>query len=307
MPDRRSARPIYNRTTHRQRELERVICDRHGPAGIPAVDDVGIYLEQIACCQLKRLWDKLGTKPSRSVLQDRVDLWCERWAPDVPSLICFDVVDAVWLQPRLDDADACAQALRVSYADRARLKLSTIGAYDIDKVERARLRKQRKRERDRLRDAEKRRAAGAIPRADYLARALSTSRPWEAEGISRRTWERRRHRYLSQNGTESVPIRDTGSAEHKTAVAGPSPTNTSFTAERGTCDTVVAARSAAGRGEPGEELEHRTRPDRTRRARPLSSSRQARARGPRRGERAADAGRRTHAGEPPGSAMGGHP
>lgn len=40
-----------------------------------------------------------------------------------------------------------------------------------------------------------RRAAGAIPRADYLAKnRLSRSKPWQQEGISRRTWERRRAR-----------------------------------------------------------------------------------------------------------------
>ena len=46
--------------------------------------------------------------------------------------------------------------------------------------------------------AEKRIEKGIRPRSDYLARSLSRAAPWKAEGISRRTWERRRKR---QKGT----------------------------------------------------------------------------------------------------------
>jgi hypothetical protein len=36
---------------------------------------------------------------------------------------------------------------------------------------------------------------------DYLAASLSRLKPWDAEGISRRTWERRQnHRTNRQNG-----------------------------------------------------------------------------------------------------------
>jgi len=46
------------------------------------------------------------------------------------------------------------------------------------------------RERHAARDTVKRRAAGAVPRAEYEANALSTTRPWEALGVSRATWYR---------------------------------------------------------------------------------------------------------------------
>ena len=49
-----------------------------------------------------------------------------------------------------------------------------------------------KRERERARGERRRREAGAIDRRIYEANSLSQLRPWEAEGISRRTWERRR-------------------------------------------------------------------------------------------------------------------
>jgi hypothetical protein len=46
-----------------------------------------------------------------------------------------------------------------------------------------------------------RREKGIRTRADYLAQLWGRPRPWEAEGIHRRTWERRRARVVA----ESVP------------------------------------------------------------------------------------------------------
>lgn len=47
--------------------------------------------------------------------------------------------------------------------------------------------------RDALRAREKRAVAGAVTRAEYLENALSAAKPWEAEGISRATWYRRKN------------------------------------------------------------------------------------------------------------------
>jgi hypothetical protein len=44
----------------------------------------------------------------------------------------------------------------------------------------------------RTRKAIVRQAEGRIPRSEYEQESLSKSKPWELEGISRRTWERRR-------------------------------------------------------------------------------------------------------------------
>jgi hypothetical protein len=51
-----------------------------------------------------------------------------------------------------------------------------------------------RRELERERWHERHAAAGGVPRAEYLACSFSRRKPWEAEGISRRTWERRRAR-----------------------------------------------------------------------------------------------------------------
>ena len=45
---------------------------------------------------------------------------------------------------------------------------------------------------DRERKRRTRRQQGMKTRAEYLAGALSVTRPWKAEGVSRRSWYRRR-------------------------------------------------------------------------------------------------------------------
>jgi hypothetical protein len=94
-------------------------------------------------------------------------------------------------------ADKLAEMLGVTYAMRKRLGLTTIGANDFTKRQRNARRKQRRRERDMSRLEAKRRAKGAKPRADSAAR----TKPWEAEGISRRTWYR--HRKMALRTTSS--------------------------------------------------------------------------------------------------------
>lgn len=49
-----------------------------------------------------------------------------------------------------------------------------------------------RKEMDRMGQEKRRRARGARTREEYEANCLSRTRPWEAQGISRRTWERRR-------------------------------------------------------------------------------------------------------------------
>jgi hypothetical protein len=50
----------------------------------------------------------------------------------------------------------------------------------------------RKQARDRDAVTAKRRKAGVVSRDEYLANSKSRTEPWKAEGVSRRTWERRR-------------------------------------------------------------------------------------------------------------------
>jgi hypothetical protein len=91
---------------------------------------------------------------------------------------------AATFHPMHMSADGLARYVGLPYSDRTRLKITVIGACDVSKQERADLRRQR----DRAYQEQKRRERGARPQTQ----SLSQTRPWEAEKISRRTWERRR-------------------------------------------------------------------------------------------------------------------
>jgi len=88
-----------------------------------------------------------------------------------------------------------AELLGLTYAERTELKITTIGAKDVDAAGRAAQYAAKKRSRDRASAERRRRARGAVSRPEYLARnPLSQTCPWKQEGIHRRTWERRRAR-----------------------------------------------------------------------------------------------------------------
>jgi hypothetical protein len=99
---------------------------------------------------------------------------------------------------RMIGADAVAKLLFVTFAERTELGLRTIGACDVAAGDRRELAVEQKRARDRARQEQKRRSGGRVPRASYEAASLTRLKPWLAEGISRRTWERRRDASLSQ-------------------------------------------------------------------------------------------------------------
>ena len=183
---------IYNRTTHRLREIERIVRHRHGT--VPETDDADIVLDQVADCLLQMHWKKTLRSLSLEELADRVKLWCDRWASWVSILQCRDAAPEALRRRRVDTADQCAERLRLSYAERTLLRITTIGSFDVNKRQRAKLRKERKRIRDRERQARKRAQRGALPRPEYLARSLARTQPWKQHGIHRRTWERRRRR-----------------------------------------------------------------------------------------------------------------
>jgi hypothetical protein len=98
-------------------------------------------------------------------------------------------------------ADNLARFLGVTYDQRQELGLTTIGSINVRKRARKELRKRRWR----LNAERRRRGRGMRPQSQSLSRL----KPWAAEGISRRTWERRRHRNMTrtQNDADSsTPI-----------------------------------------------------------------------------------------------------
>jgi hypothetical protein len=89
---------------------------------------------------------------------------------------------------RRRNADSLGKWLGLNYGDREKLKITSIGSKDIGKQARKELRKRA----NRIYLERRRRAQGIKPRAEYQANSLSQTKPWKAEGISRRSWYRKR-------------------------------------------------------------------------------------------------------------------
>src|SRR5262249_18031434 len=96
-------------------------------------------------------------------------------------------------------ADNLARFLGVTYEQRQRLGLTTIGSVNVKRTDRREIR----RIRDKVKHRDKRRAAGVRPRDEYEANSLSRTQPWRERGMSRRTWER--HRNKARDASVSTP------------------------------------------------------------------------------------------------------
>ena len=82
---------------------------------------------------------------------------------------------------------AVARMLDVTAEERWLCEIQTIAAVDETEAQAEARRREDRRAWDRARDRRRRAAAGATPRHQ----SLSATRPWEAFGVCRRTWERR--------------------------------------------------------------------------------------------------------------------
>jgi hypothetical protein len=170
----------FNFARRRLNEIARVVMHRHGR--LPATDDRPIYLKAAA-------WH---LNPRDGDLHFALENWCRRVGATLPSEQINRIVEDT--KPWKLRADRIAKMLKVTDAERTALRLTTIGACDVSKTERLRRRK----ERHRAAQQARRRKRGVMPRDQYLALSLSRTKPWEALGISRRTWERRGKPTLTQ-------------------------------------------------------------------------------------------------------------
>ncbi len=96
--------------------------------------------------------------------------------------------------PKLMSATATGELLAMTSAEREEFGIRQIEGVDEPRTDRIARQKEAKQQRDRER---KRVQRGRLPRPVYESRSLSSQKPWVAEGISRRTWERRRARDAS--------------------------------------------------------------------------------------------------------------
>jgi hypothetical protein len=163
----------------RRNEIEGLIRYRHDV--LPDTDDRDWYL---------KLWCWHNT---RSAHQEK-DLKAlgQRLGVELPDAEVAATVAYVNRKPRRFSADSLGKKLMLTEDERTILEITTIGSHNVPRAERKRIRKALDVERKRKR----RRAKGMKLRAVYLENSLSRTKPWEAEGICRRTWERRQKRRL---------------------------------------------------------------------------------------------------------------
>lgn len=174
------ASPVRTMAAARISELQRIFDYRYGRAQIVPATDEGFQAARVMVHHIGRL--KHG--------QRRMSDWLLRCAPWMSPRDHERLISEVEECPLKWTADKLAWKLRLTQAEREGLGITTIGAIDLPKAERISRRKARK---NAAREAA-RRAEGAIPRAQYLAGAISRTQPWKATGESRAAWYRRRAR-----------------------------------------------------------------------------------------------------------------
>jgi hypothetical protein len=201
--NRRTTFKRFSRAGLRLRNLERVIRERHGR--VPDTDDVDVYLIQVAHCFRQIAVDR-GSRVTVGALLKTFGFWCEDKAPRVCRQQVEQIACGVIAVGTLPADDECGRAIRLTYAERTRLRISAIGSMDVDRAMRTLLAKERRKERDRLRITKKRREKGVTPRAIWLAsNNLSKTEPWKAMGICRRTWERRQKKVAAMTVASPSP------------------------------------------------------------------------------------------------------
>lgn len=126
-----------------------------------------------------------------------IEVWAP-WLSDSQQLI--DRINRAPIHERKPTARTLGKRLRLLNQEREALAIRTIAPIDLTDEEMAEQRKAK----DRARQERRRRKAGSKTREAYIANSLSKKRPWETEGISRRSWYRRRQ---NQAGTGPSAIK----------------------------------------------------------------------------------------------------
>lgn len=143
----------------------------------------------------------LHTLGRRSDPFQRIDAWLARRAPWFAGEERDALVQAVLENPLRWRADTLGGMLGLTTADRAMLKIRTIGPIDSTTAERREARRLASIERKRS----IRRAAGTPPlRPGQHRNSVNSQAPWKTVGIARSTWFRRRARDRNATSTATV-------------------------------------------------------------------------------------------------------
>lgn len=169
----------------RLRELERIFNKRCGPT-LPD-DDSGREYLVLALDHIVRFDNPVKCATA----------WAGARAPWMPEEELRILIEHAMEQPKYWRAGELGRNLRLTEAERRSLRITTIRPYNVDKAGLVRKARSRKR----AYDTARRRDAGAVSRAEYEALSMSRAKPWEAEGISRRTWYSRRKQQSEKSAT----------------------------------------------------------------------------------------------------------
>jgi hypothetical protein len=172
----------------RRNEIEALIRYRYG--NLPDTDDRDVLL-----C----LWaahNQRSAHPQGALIE-----LARRLGAHLSKAEAETVVSYVARFPRRYKARTLGKLLQLTEAERDACGITTIEAVDVTPEQRKRVGRAKHASVKRQR----RRARGMQARAQYLEDALSQTRPWEAERICRRTWERRRRKAAQGACRKSVP------------------------------------------------------------------------------------------------------
>jgi hypothetical protein len=157
-------------------DLRRVCRHRYGPT-LPdddaGRDDLGVLLYPISL------------DPNMAVEKMTAEIEViAPWMPDSEAKQLIGDLMNLPLYWRKRPAKEIGERLRLTNAERERLMAWRIAPIDVTAEQ---LTEQRK-----AKDRARKRKRSKRTRAAYLSSSLSRTKPWEAEGISRSTWERKR-------------------------------------------------------------------------------------------------------------------
>jgi hypothetical protein len=175
----------------------------------------------------------------------RIVEWAALHAPTIATDRVAALASKVAARPIKWSADKLAWRMRLTMEDRTRLGITTIGAFDVGKKDRPEWLAAHHRKRK----ADDRRAEGVPTRAEWRANSDTARKPWEAMGMSRRTWHRRGKPMpeAGHGASPAKPARGTGAADHKEIerAARPVPTRTASRAAGQGADQEAPANGSA--------------------------------------------------------------
>ena len=205
-------------------DLRRIYRVRYGPT-LPnddaGRDDLELLLMPIS----------LSSKAAPEKMQHAIDTLAP-WMPKTEASALIDNLIRLDERYRRPSMKEIGERIRLTNAERERLTAWRITPVDITSEALAEQRKAK----ERKRKARKRLELGKQTRAEYLA-AIKSIKPWEAAGIPRRTWFRRKARGMALGVSATILL---------TTQEQPSATPTKLN------------RPMASRGNPGHSLNRNT-------------------------------------------------